>query len=367
MKKGNIIKSIIPRMKRRSEQDLLKIPLARGYFERIEYQDDTLTISGWMLLPKKNFNSFVLYINQRKVEGAAPMEREDIAKVYSFIPHAKDSGFCFSLHRDPEVLEGTIDICVVGTIQGREIAKIETRYQTDLYSCLPVPPTYLMSRVTGCEVPSLFLNSGMQAYSDFWTTVSRYIDPHEIRSMLDWGCGCARITVFFLELSGISRICGCDIDTEAIAWCQANLKPAEFSVIPPHPPTAYDDNAFDLIVSFSVFTHLSRDVQFSWLKEMQRILIPGGLFLATVHGEFAAQFKFPEKNIKKFLKEGIFDGIVDGSLDGIAPKGYYRAVFQSQDYTLKEWSRYFEILDYIEAGGGHYQDLIVMRRRSNKV
>ena len=57
MKKGNIIKSIISRRKRRSEQDLLEIPLARGYFERIEYQDDTLTISGWMLLPKKNFMS----------------------------------------------------------------------------------------------------------------------------------------------------------------------------------------------------------------------------------------------------------------------------------------------------------------------
>jgi hypothetical protein len=99
---------------------------------------------------------------------------------------------------------------------------------------------------------------------------------------------------------------------------------------------------------------------------MQRILAPGGLLLATVHGEFATLLKFPGKNIKEFLKDGIYDVLEDGSLEGVAPGGYYRAVFQTKEYTLKEWSRYFEILEYKEGGVGHYQDVVVMMRRDPK-
>ncbi len=347
-------------------ENLREMETARGYFEQLEYQGGRLTISGWMLHPKRDFNSFAVYINQHKVEEAMTKERQDVAKVYPFISHAKNSGFFFNLHSDLKEMGGTIDICIVGIAEGREIAKIETWYRTDIYSSLPAPPPHLTLRVTGCEVPSVFLTSGMQIYRDFWTTVCKYKDPLSIKSMLDWGCGCGRITGFFLKFSKIPQICGCDIDVEAIAWCQDNLKPAEFSVVRPHPPTAYADHAFDLIISLSVFTHLSREVQFLWLREMQRILAPGGLFVATVHGEFATLLKFPGKDIKEFLKDGIYDVLEDGSLEGIAPGGYYRAVFQTNEYTLKEWSRYFEILEYKEGGVGHNQDVVVMMRRDPK-
>ena len=50
------------------------------------------------------------------------------------------------------------------------------------------------------------------------------------------------------------------------------------------------------------------------------------------------------------------------ALDGIAPEGYYRGVFQTREYTIQEWSKYFEILEYIERGVANYQDLVVMRR-----
>jgi hypothetical protein len=59
---------------------------------------------------------------------------------------------------------------------------------------------------------------------------------------------------------------------------------------------------------------------------------------------------------------GIFDGPPDRALDGIAPAGYYKKVYQSRDYTVKEWGKYFEILSYIERGLNAHQDLVVMRR-----
>ncbi|MCP4538738.1 MAG: class I SAM-dependent methyltransferase, partial [Chloroflexi bacterium] len=336
--------------------------LARGFFEDLKYQDEEFTIRGWMLLPEKRFDSITLYVDQRKVASTATTERKDVAKALPFIPNAEQSGFSFSLHRPAEEMNGILDVRVVGVSKGREIARMETWYRTDLYSCLPTPPPHLISRVAAHQDPSFYLLTGMQTYKEFWTTACKHTAPDSIKSMLDWGCGCGRVTGFFSKFSEIPHVYGCDIDAEAISWCNDNLKPAEFSPVPLHPPTAYADRSFDLIVSFSVLTHLSKENQFSWLKEMQRLLRPGGLFLATVHGEFAAAFSFPGKSAKRLLKKGICE-IEDNRLDDIAPKDYYRGTFQKRKYTLKEWSPYFEILEYKERGASNYQDMVVMKRR----
>jgi len=59
-------------------------------------------------------------------------------------------------------------------------------------------------------------------------------------------------------------------------------------------------------------------------------------------------------------ESGIYFELKNPTHDGIAPEGYYRDVYQSQEYTLREWSKYFKILDYIEQGVGNHQDLVVM-------
>lgn len=94
---------------------------------------------------------------------------------------------------------------------------------------------------------------------------------------------------------------------------------------------------------------------------MRRIIAPGGLFLASTHGEFAASFAFPTDFADR-LGNGTYDEISDSALDGIPPEGYYRSVYQTREYTLQDWSRYFEILEYVERGMGNLQDLVVMRR-----
>lgn len=346
-----------------SRVELSELELAHGYFYGMEYIDSRLNILGWMMLPERGFDSVALYINQTKVVETEIMESDYLIKDYHYISHARKSGFSFSVHRSDEEMEGMIDICVVGLVRGRKIAKMETWYLKDLYSCFPIPPAHLILREILSEDPHFYLITGLQSYREFLTAACKYVDPLSIKSMLDWGCGCGRVIGFFSKFSGIPRLCGCDIDREAITWCRANLEPAEFSVVSPSPPTHYPDEAFDLIVSYSVLTHLSRKTQSCWLEEMQRILVPGGLFLATVHGEFAATFTFPGRKAIDVLKDGIYDDRKDEALDGVAPDGYYRSVYQSRNYTIKEYSRYFEVLEYIERGSINYQDLIVMRKK----
>jgi SAM-dependent methyltransferase len=352
---GNIFKNLF---KKKSPE----LNLTRGYFEELTQQDGQLLVSGWMLCLTKKIDSFALYINKKKVESVPVTKREDVAKVYPFIPFVVNSGFRFSIPWHYETKDNDmVDIRVAGLVEGREVAHMETWYRSDLYTCLPTPPPHLIERVAAHNSPFVYLVTGLQSYREYWSTICKHKDPLSIDSMLDWGCGCGRVSGFFLKFSNIPHIHGCDVDGEAIQWCSDNLKPAEFSVIRFYPPTAYADKAFDLIISFSIFTHLTREVQFAWLKEMHRILSPGGLFLTSVHGEFATSFSFPG-DVENILKNGIYEH-ADNRLDGIAPEGYYKGTFQKKEYTLKEWSPYFEILEYGEGEALYYQDLVVMKKR----
>jgi SAM-dependent methyltransferase len=119
---------------------------------------------------------------------------------------------------------------------------------------------------------------------------------------------------------------------------------------------------FDLVIGSSVFTHLNREAHKVWLDEIKRIMVPGGLFIASVLGDSAA-VAVPKAS-KAILRHGIFDRIHDTSVNGILPKGYYRVTFQGREYTFRETSKYFEIVEYVERGMSNHEDLIVMCRRT---
>jgi SAM-dependent methyltransferase len=148
----------------------------------------------------------------------------------------------------------------------------------------------------------------------------------------------------------------------AIAWCQQELQPATFTTVDPWARTPYESSGFDLVIGYSVFTHLAKGAQTAWLEEMKRIIRPGGLFLASTHGDFAASF-LDAASLAALAQTGISDDALDRGLDGLAPEGYYRMVYQTRGYTIEEWSKHLEVLEYIERGVGNLQDLIVMRRR----
>jgi SAM-dependent methyltransferase len=338
------------------------LEIARGNIDNVVYEDEMLTIEGWMLIPQRDFDSIAIYIDNEKMGESEIHERGDVAKRYHFLSNAGNSGFRFQIQRNPEDMREMIDISAVGISNGREVAKTDFCYQVDLDSCLPIPPDSLLKNVGALNRP-WYLSFGMRTFREFWTTARKYADSRSFNSMLDWGCGCGRVTGFFQEFSGISEIHGCDIDPKAIDWCNENLKLAEFSLAPLYPPTPYPDNKFDLVISHSVLTHLSKEDQLTWLEEMQRILAPGGLFLATVHGKFATMLKFPGKKSKEILKNGICDEDICGHAEGVCPEEYYRYTYQTKAYSIKEYSRFFDVLDYIEKGAIGIQDLIVMRKR----
>jgi hypothetical protein len=135
---------------------------------------------------------------------------------------------------------------------------------------------------------------------------------------------------------------------------------SSFTVIKPFPPAPYEDGYFDFVYGISVFTHLDEDAQFKWLAELARITRRDGIVAVTVHSG--------DDMTDPVLRAGLMEkGFADRDGDKailfnrFLQQGYYRLTKHSREYVMREWARYFEILEYVQHGVGR-QDLIILRR-----
>jgi SAM-dependent methyltransferase len=142
----------------------------------------------------------------------------------------------------------------------------------------PLPPRRLMVRVAGTGDADWFLRGGRAGYD----AIAAHVPLAELESVLDFGCGCGRVTRWWGDFSG--QVAGSDVSTPAIEWCRANLPFGRFERNALAPPLVFDDESFDLVYALSVFTHLTADLQLAWRDEVRRVLRPGGLLLLTTHG-----------------------------------------------------------------------------------
>lgn len=217
-----------------------------------------------------------------------------------------------------------------------------------------LPPPHLMTRVSGNDDAGTYTQTGARLAARLAEALTWADRP--VRDVLDWGCGPGRVTVHLARDHPELALCGCDIDTEAIAWCRENI-PGQFAVSPLYPPLPYPDGSFDAVLAMSVMTHLPRRTQRRWLQDLARVLRPGGVLLASVHGQAAAA-AFRVSDLA-----GIRDHYLNTDLAGIVPDGYYRDVLQDEAYTRNAWSDWFEIATWYEA---HLElhDLVVCRKSS---
>ncbi|MBP2300900.1 class I SAM-dependent methyltransferase [Azospirillum picis] len=118
--------------------------------------------------------------------------------------------------------------------------------------------------------------------------------------VLDVGCGVGRIAVPLAgHLGPRGRYLGIDVSAAGIAWCQHHVAPLHdgfaFAHLDAHHPLYHPagrqaaaglrwplaDGAADLVVLTSVFTHLSAAETRWYLREIARVLAPGGRCFST--------------------------------------------------------------------------------------
>lgn len=343
--------------------------MERGDFNRLCLLDGGLEAMGWILHPDEPAKSVQVSVDGTVLGEVAPSPRDDVGGAFHWIAHARLSGFRFRLPAPK-----TRSAITVTARKGRkELARIRAVVAPE-FEGLPVPGPALLSRILPAPDPFLYQASGLFSYACFLSALSGRVDLATCPRMLDWGCGSGRLSRLFLASRPGPEVFGCDVDAESVEWSRQNLAGGQFQHTGFLPPLPYPDGFFPLVIAYSVFTHLKRETQLAWLEEMGRILAPGGLLLASVHGPLAASCAFPapepsrwarrfgRRPLPAVLGDGFFDAGEDPALDGIAPTGYYRGVFQTPEWTRREWARSFRVLEVLEGGMNRHQDLVVLQR-----
>lgn len=250
----------------------------------------------------------------------------------------------------------------------------------------PFPPLELMQNTTGVTSNEMFASHG----ADFWLALSAASQKKlsEFESVLDFGCGCGRLARMFNGYQG--RYAGCDIDHRHVEWCAAALPYVDAKLSRVHPPIPFDDNAFEAVISISIFTHLTEASQDEFLQELARVCRPGGVLFLTTHGARAlergvndpgvrAMLEVPEdlfqrarqqfaegKHAFVLQKEGHLTTISDQGLrtDKIISEPFeYGITFIPESYVRAKWTTWFDILDYRSGAIHDFQDIVVLTPR----
>jgi SAM-dependent methyltransferase len=208
-----------------------------------------------------------------------------------------------------------------------------------------------MVRVAGTADADWFLRSGRAAYD----TIAGHVPLGEIDSVLDFGCGCGRVTRYWNDFAG--NVSGGDMSGRAVEWCRENLPFARFEVNRLEPPLSFGDESFDLVYALSVFTHFTDELQLAWRDELRRVLRPGGHLLLTTHGESYV----PRLDSGERERFGRGELVVRW---GDVPGTNLCSAYHPERYLRETFARGFEFVELEPEGarGNPTQDLVLLRK-----
>ncbi len=158
-----------------------------------------------------------------------------------------------------------------------------------------VPPEDIRIGVGAYKDPGRFVADGQR---NFQKLIADGLSPED--SVLDVGCGCGRLSPYIAQhLSPAGTYVGLDADPDAVAWCVSDLQPtfpnarfihcdvfnAEYnprgSIRPIDYVFPFPGNTFTYVFAESLFTHMFLADTEHYLKEIHRVLRPGGRFRCT--------------------------------------------------------------------------------------
>lgn len=222
---------------------------------------------------------------------------------------------------------------------------------------IPIPPGHLIFSATGTRDVSWFLDSGVAtagAFRDGLDSVGRPLESFE--SVFELGCGCGRVLRQWLDVEG-PRFQASDYNPAGVEWCHDNIGFVTVSTNKLEPPLQYATGSFDLCYAVSVFTHLSEELQEPWIRELHRVLRPGGVLLLTLSGEGDLVRTTPEEQDRFRAGELV---IVDDAFAGTNLCG----VYHPESYIRTHWSSLFKVRLFVREGalGVPKQDLYLLER-----
>ena len=154
----------------------------------------------------------------------------------------------------------------------------------------PTPPAYLAYDAYNHTNWQYYYDSGLIHSSLIADLISEHVHKKEIK-ICEWGCGPARVIRHLVNMEGFEKIelFGTDFNKDSINWCEQNIRNVSFLKNELEPPLPFGDATFDCVYAISIFTHLSEKMNYAWIKELFRIIKPGGILIFTTHGNIYAK------------------------------------------------------------------------------
>jgi SAM-dependent methyltransferase len=222
----------------------------------------------------------------------------------------------------------------------------------------------------------------------FYTHVKGYCTalgmPLNQRSnVLDFGVGWGRILRFFLKDVDEGNLFGVDVDPNILEICRKTGLPGVFSQVGPTGPMNFDDESFNLVYAYSVFSHLSEEVHLRWIEEISRILKPGGVFIATTEArsfiEFCSKLHDGKEEIKSKWHRALSTAfpnpnkafeIYDAGGYIFVPTGggdfrdssFYGEALVPKEYVKKYWTKQMHFREFIDDRNRFWQAVIIMQK-----
>lgn len=204
--------------------------------------------------------------------------------------------------------------------------------------------------------------------------------PHAGSRLLDFGCGWGRMARFFWKEIAPEEIFGVDVSSDLVATCRTLGIPGTFYKIEPRGSLPFPDRSFDLIIAYSVFTHLPEDIADDWMRELARVAKPGCIFALTVEPrrflqfimdipvqtpnpwhQQLARFKLNMPQLMKRYDEGQFCYIPTGGGAELDPSVYGDAAIP-EAFMTRKWGDRFEVRTFIDDPNAFWQAFVIMRR-----
>jgi SAM-dependent methyltransferase len=171
---------------------------------------------------------------------------------------------------------------------------------------------------------------------------------HEFESILDFGCGAGRL-LQFIPNAVHPKVHGTDVNKSLIDFVNQTFPEVTTCVNDFDPPLIYPSEVFDLIYSFSVFSHFTQAGELAWLQELARVGKQGAIYMITIHGEYYLDLWFAGQR-NEIDSKGGFHYINVHTRDGSEmdfPEGY-EASFHTHNNIHSTWSQWFNILQIYE-------------------
>jgi ubiquinone/menaquinone biosynthesis C-methylase UbiE len=217
---------------------------------------------------------------------------------------------------------------------------------------------------------------------EFWLSgMSDYLKVKESCTDIDWvgakildfGGATGRVARHFYAQENMGEVMVCDVNINNIDWVIENF-PSGFAAFKssPVPSLPISDNYFDLVIAFSVFTHMG-EYELAWLYELRRVLKPGGVLYVSVHNDetwcmlpstglysslmtsedfrkvYSPKSELSERHVFEYSSES----------------AYNCHTFYPNSYIHRVWSKIFRIV-HILPGHHGYQSAVVMKNEPHQ-